>query len=221
MRINPFVNNSKIIPSTQFGFLNRHSTIHQINRITEPIASALEKKQHCFAAFLDVAQAFDRVWHDGLLYKLKKILPPMFYLFFKSYLRERQFAVRYRSSLSDYSDIQAGVPQGAIATPLLFNIFTAGQPTSTNTFFAEYADDKAIISTHENPFTASNMIQSHFNQIEIWCKNWKVKINESKSCHITFTLKQDLCPQITFNHIQIPTSLTTKYLGVNFDKRLT
>uniref|UniRef100_A0A2S2NN01 Putative RNA-directed DNA polymerase n=1 Tax=Schizaphis graminum TaxID=13262 RepID=A0A2S2NN01_SCHGA len=65
------------------------------------------------------------------------------------------------------------------------------------------------------------MLQSHLTQIEIWCKNWKGKINESKSCHITFTLKQGLCPQIIFNNIQIPTSLTTKYLGVNFDKRLT
>ncbi|KAL4149779.1 hypothetical protein QTP88_003644 [Uroleucon formosanum] len=126
-----------------------------------------------------------------------------------------QFAVRYRSSLSDQSEIQAGVPQGAIAAPLLFNIFIADQlpqTTSTNTLVAEYADDKAIISTHENPLIASNMLQNHLTQIESWCKNWKVKINESKSCHITFTLKQGLCPQITFNNIQIPTSLTTKYL---------
>ncbi|KAL4090171.1 hypothetical protein QTP88_025070 [Uroleucon formosanum] len=211
-RINPIINNSETIPNTQFGFRNQHSTIHQINRSTDSIASALEKKQYCTAAFLDVAQAFDRVWHDGLLYKLKKILPPTFYLFFKSYLHERQFAVRYRSSLSDQSEIQAGVPQGAIAAPLLFNIFIADQPTSTNTLVAEYADDKAIISTHENPLIASNMLQNHLTQIESWCKNWKIKINESKSCHITFTLKQGLCPQITFNNIQILTSLTTKYL---------
>lgn len=220
-RINPLINNSGIIPNTQFGFRNQHSTIHQINRITDSIASALEKKQYCTAAFLDVAQAFDRVWHDGLLFKIKKILPPTFYLLFKSYLHERQFAVRYRSSLSDCSEIQAGFPQGAIAAPLLFNLFIADQPISTDTLVAEYADDKAIISTHENPLIASNMLQYHLTQIESWCKNWRVKINESKSCHITFTLKQGLCPQITFNNIQIPTSLTTKYLGINFDKKLT
>jgi hypothetical protein len=157
-KINPLNNNFEIIPNTQFGFHNRHSAIHQINRITNSIASTLEKKQYCTVAFLDVTQVFDRVWHDGHPYILKKILPPTFYLFFKSYLHERKFAVRYCSSLSDCSEIQAGVLQGAIAVPLLFNIFIADQPTSTNTFVAEYADDKAIISFHENPFTASSIL---------------------------------------------------------------
>ena len=219
-RISPIINNSKIIPNSQFGFRNRHSTIHQVNRITDTIASALEKKQYCNAVFLDVAQAFDRVWHPGLLFKLKKILPPAFYLFFKSYLVNRQFAVRYRSSLSSISTIEAGVPQGAITAPVLFNIFIADQPTSPHTFVAEYADDKAILSTHENPITASFLLQSHLSRLESWCRNWKVKINETKSCHITFTLKHQICPPISFNNITIPTSPNTKYLGIFFDKKL-
>lgn len=64
------------------------------------------------------------------------------------------------------------------------------------------------------------MLQFYLTLIETWCKNWKVIINKSKSCHTNFTLKQGICPQITFN-IRILTSVTTKYLGVNFDKRLT
>ena len=219
-RITPIISNSRIIPNTQFGFRNFHSTTHQINRITDTISASLEKKQYCTAVFLDVAQAFDRVWHAGLLYKLKKILPPSFYLIFQSYLTERQFAVRYRTSLSSLSTIKAGVPQGAIAAPLLFNIFIADQPTSPNTLVAEYADDKAILSVHENPLTASENLQSHLHKLESWYKNWRVKINETKSWHITFTLKHGICPPITLNNIKIPTSNTTKYLGVHFDKKL-
>ncbi|KAL4121037.1 hypothetical protein QTP88_013622 [Uroleucon formosanum] len=64
----------------------------------------------------------------------------------KKWREWRKFAVRYRSSLSDQSEIQAGVPQGAIAAPLLFNIFIADQPTSTNTLVVEYADDKKQLS---------------------------------------------------------------------------
>ena len=191
-----------------------------MNRLTDTIASALEKKQYCNTVFLDVAQAFDRVWHSGLLYKFKKILPPAFYLFFKSYLDNRQFAVRYHSSLSSISTIEAGVPQGAITVPVLFNIFIADQPTSPYTFVAEYADDKAILSTHENPIIASIQLQSHLSRLESWCQNWKVKINETKSCHITFTLKHQICPPISFNNIIIPTSPSTKYLGIYFDKKL-
>lgn len=60
------------------------------------------------------------------------------------------------------SAVQVGIPQDAIMALLLFKMFVAYQPTSFNTFVAEYADDKAIISVHENPITASNDLQSHF-----------------------------------------------------------
>jgi hypothetical protein len=62
-----------IIPNIQFSFRPKNSTIHQIHRLTDSIVSALEKNQYCTALFLDIKQAFDRVWYEGLIYKLKKI----------------------------------------------------------------------------------------------------------------------------------------------------
>lgn len=64
-------NSIDAIPHYQFGFKPNHSTTQQLLRITEHISNGFEKKKHTGAAFLDIAQAFDRVWHDGLLYKLK------------------------------------------------------------------------------------------------------------------------------------------------------
>jgi hypothetical protein len=61
-------------PDYQFGF-REHSTIQQTHRIVNKIAASLEENQYCTAAFLDIAQAFDKVWHTGLLYKLKNKLP--------------------------------------------------------------------------------------------------------------------------------------------------
>lgn len=71
------LNNVKkdIIPNIQFGFRLKHFTIHQIHRLTDFIASALEKKRYSTAIFLDIEQAFDRVWNEGLIYKLRKIFP--------------------------------------------------------------------------------------------------------------------------------------------------
>jgi hypothetical protein len=60
------------IPYHQFGFRKAHSPIQQCHRITHTINTATENKQYCTAAFLDVSQAFDKVWHPGLLYKIKK-----------------------------------------------------------------------------------------------------------------------------------------------------
>ena len=60
------------IPHHQFGFRRAHSTIQQCHRITHTILKALNNKEYWTSVFLDVSQAFDRVWHPGLLYKIKK-----------------------------------------------------------------------------------------------------------------------------------------------------
>jgi len=64
-----------LIPDHQFGFQQAHGTIQQVHRLVEKINEALEYKSICSAAFLDISQAFDRVWHHGILFKIRKNLP--------------------------------------------------------------------------------------------------------------------------------------------------
>jgi len=113
-RILPIVDETKILPDSQFGFHNSPSMIHQVHRLVDKISFALEEKIYCSGAFFDVSQAFDRVWYLGLLYKLKLILPSHYYLILKSYLEDRFFSVRVGSSFSYPIEIKAGVPQGAV-----------------------------------------------------------------------------------------------------------
>lgn len=218
-RILPIIEAS--IPNTQFGFRHNHSTIHQVHRLVDKISYTLEKKLICTAAFLDVSQAFDRVWHNGLLFKLKSILPPYYFLLFKSYLENRHFAVRSGFSLSEVSSIHAGVPQGSVTAPLLFNLFTSDQPTTPNTMTGDFADDKALLAIHSDPEIASNLVQNHINLLSTWYKDWGIKINESKSIHCTFTLKQKVCPPIYLNNVPLPTAQNVRYLGLHLDRRLT
>jgi hypothetical protein len=58
------------IPNHKFGFRQRHSTMEQMHQIVQKINEALENKQYCSAAFLDISQASNKEWHAGLLYKL-------------------------------------------------------------------------------------------------------------------------------------------------------
>jgi hypothetical protein len=74
-RLLPLVEHSNLIPNHQFVFRPRHSTIKQTHRIIRVLNDALDNSQYCSAAFLDISQAFDKVWHKGLLYKLKRSLP--------------------------------------------------------------------------------------------------------------------------------------------------
>ncbi|VVC34843.1 Endonuclease/exonuclease/phosphatase,Reverse transcriptase domain [Cinara cedri] len=209
------------IPNTQFGFRHNHSTIHQVHRLVDKISYTLEKKLICTAAFLDVSQAFDRVWHEGLLFKLKSILPPYYFLLFKSYLENRYFSVRSGFSLSEVSPIHAGVPQGSVTAPLLFNLFTSDQPTTPNTTIGDFADDKALLAIHSDPEIASNLVQNHLNLLSTWYKDWGIKINETKSIHYTFTLRQIVCPPIFLNNVPLPTAQNVRYLGLHLDRRLT
>ncbi|XP_015374288.1 PREDICTED: RNA-directed DNA polymerase from mobile element jockey-like [Diuraphis noxia] len=145
-RIYPTIKEKKLIPDTQFGFREHHSTIHQIHRLADTIACSLENKLYTSAVFLDISQDFDKVWHPDLLFKLKSFLPPSYYLLFKSYLIERHFIVRAGIESSSISPILACVLQGVVASPTLFNLYSADQPTKPNNQISEYADEKAQLA---------------------------------------------------------------------------
>lgn len=98
-RILPYLTTNSILPDSQFGFRSSHSTIHQVHIVVDAISYALVKKLYCTCAFLNITQAFDRVWHDGLLFKLKKILHSVYFLTIKSYLSDRHFSTRFGVAL--------------------------------------------------------------------------------------------------------------------------
>ena len=129
-RIIPIVESNT--PNNQFGFRTNHSIIHQVHLLVDKNSYSLEKKQICTAAFLDMAQAFDKVWHLGPL-QTEIHLPLHYYLLFKSYLEDGHFVVRSGPALSEINPIHVGVPQGAVAAPLLFNLFISDQPTTNHT----------------------------------------------------------------------------------------
>ncbi|KAL4119272.1 hypothetical protein QTP88_012105 [Uroleucon formosanum] len=173
-RILPYIFSNNIIPNTQFGFRASHATTHQLHRLVDAISFSLEKKKYCSCVFLDVSQAFDRVWHEGLLFKIKAFLLTTYFLLIKSYLTDRHFQVKFGSSFSNIEKISAGVPQGGILSPILYNVYAADQPTSPTTSVAEFADGKAIISVHEDPIIASLNLQNHLDLISVWYDKWRV-----------------------------------------------
>lgn len=220
-RIKPILIAKKLIPDHQFGFRDKHGTIEQIHRVIDVVAKALEEKKFCSAAFLDISQAFDKVWHIGLLYKLKLYLPPQIYLILKSYLQNRHFFVKTQDEQSTLQSIQAGVPQGSVLGPVLYLLYTADLPTSEKTTLSTFADDTAVMASNSNANTASTHLQEHLTRIESWLAKWRIKANETKSTHVTFTMKKDTCPPVTLNNHPLPQETEAKYLGMHLDRRLT
>ncbi|KAL4119332.1 hypothetical protein QTP88_012150 [Uroleucon formosanum] len=184
---------------------------------TDPqhISNGYEKKQHTGAAFLDVAQAFDRVWHDGLLYKLKMLnTPNAIFNLIQSYLTTRRFKVKINDTTSQIKIINAGVPQGSKISPLLFNLYVSDFPTSINTEIALYADDSTIYSISTDVETVTKNIQDHLNAIQKWGDKWKIKLNPQKSTSVLFTNRRPKTPDnLKLYGNNIPWLPSIKYLG--------
>jgi retron-type reverse transcriptase len=133
--------------------------------------------------------SFDKLWHRGLLYKLKLHLPDHLYLLLKSYLSERYFQVKIEDDLSVCHPIRAGVPQGSVLGPLLYLLYTADVPTTQNTLMATFADDTALLSSDPDPVRATEKLHHHLNLLHHWLEKWRIKVNPTKSAQVTFTAR--------------------------------
>lgn len=219
-RLKPIIENKKLIPDHQFGFRNKHSTIDQVHRITNVIEQALEEKKVCSAIFLDVSQAFDKVWHEGLNYKLKLLLPAQYAKILKSYITERFFRIKQEDAYSDLKKIQAGVPQGSVLGPILYLLYTSDLPSFEQNIVATFADDTAILSVSDNNIESSKKLQIAIADIQSWTKKWRIKLNEGKSVHVDFTNKRIEHRPVFINNQVVPYENTAKYLGMTLDAKL-
>ncbi|KAF0771950.1 ribosome biogenesis protein TSR3 isoform X1 [Aphis craccivora] len=62
------------------------------------------------------------------------------------------------------------------------------------TLIGTYADDTAILASNVDPAIARQQIQTHLNTLLSWFNKWRIKINETKSSLITFSLRPQDCP---------------------------
>ena len=212
---------SHVIPDHQFGFRQQHGTVEQVHRVYSVIRKSLEEKEYCASAFLDVQQAFDRVWHKGLLCKIKMLLPHTYYSILKSYLEERLFQVKDDEYTSKFHKIEAGVPQGSVLGPVLYTIFTSDLPQAPGITVATFADDTAVLASDKDPKEASRTLQLGLDNIDKWLRKWRIRASASKSVQVTFTLRREDCPPVKLGEKTLPHTNSVRYLGMHLDRRLT
>ena len=108
----------------QFGFRPGHTSLDLLTDLTQRWTDTLEKQGEVRAVALDISKAFDKVWHEGLLYKLSRFgISKSVLSWFTSYLANRTQRVIVGSAKSTFLPVKAGVPQGSVLAPLLFLIF--------------------------------------------------------------------------------------------------
>ena len=109
------------------------------------------------SVFLDFSKAFDKVWHDGLIFKLKqngvegKLLELI-----RNYLNNRSQRVMLNGTTSDWGPIKSGVPQGSVLGPLLFLVYINDLENGIKFTVKFFADDTSLFSIVNDPKTTAD-----------------------------------------------------------------
>lgn len=218
-----------ILRDEQFGFRAGHSCTHQVHRLVEYCLGKFSMSRRCAkhkvgAVFFDIAKAFDKVWHEGLLYKLIRYeIPDSLIHLIRDFLSDRTFSCRVEGTLSSRRGLGAGVPQGSVLSPLLFALFANDMPLLEGVELALFADDTVLYFYHRSVAFIVRKLQRAVNLLEDWFLKWRIEVNPLKSQAIMFSgNRARLMPNSDLSLLsrQIPWCTRVKYLGVWLDRRL-
>ena len=124
-----FLQISKQLYNSQYGFRMGHSCENTITELVSEILKGKETNKYTVALFLDLSKAFDSLQHSTLLEKMERYgIRGMLWKWFPSYLNNRQMQACHRDSnrnseVSPLYNVEYGTPQGSCLGPLLFIIF--------------------------------------------------------------------------------------------------
>ena len=219
---------NNLITKNQSGFRPGDSTTNQLLYLVNEIHEAFEnpKSLEVRAVFLDISKAFDKVWHDGLIFKLKQNgVHGNLLKLFESYLHNRKQRVVLNDSFSDYSIIESGVPQGSVLGPLLFLIYINDLERNIKSNIKFFADDTMLFSIIKNPAVSAADLNHDLNLICQWAHQWKMEFNPDptkQATEVLFSCKKASPhhPQLMFNGNAVAKVKDQKHLGLILDQGL-
>jgi hypothetical protein len=124
--------------------------------------------------------------------------------------------------MSTPREMQAGVPQGSVLAPILYNLYINDIPRTPEVHLAVFADDICIYTTDRNENYVIRRLQRGLNTMEKWCEQWNTKTNEDKTRAVYFSTRLrrgEACLTLKGQIIEFVNNV--QYLGVILDKRMT
>ena len=170
------------------------------------------------AKFLDISKAFDKVWHEGLIFKLKQngVSGNLLKLFI-NYLSNRKQRVVLNGMSTDFSPVDSGVPQGSVLGPLLFLIYINDLEKDIKSNVKFFADDTMLFSIVKNPIISANELNHDLEKINKWAYQWKLQFNPDPTKQATELL---FFPKEAFSYSSTHLFHGNEVIKVNEQKHL-
>ena len=175
---------SKPCDSCQSGFRPNDSCINQLISITHNIYRAFDANPslEVRGVFLDLSKAFDKVWHEGLLYKIKNNgINGNALQLIESFLHNRRQRVVLNGQSSSWLSIRPGVRQGSVLGALFFLIYIDDLPEGLNSEVKHFADDTSLFSIVNCVNTSASTLNSDLSKIQDWAYQWKMSFNPDRT----------------------------------------
>ena len=217
-----------LLNPNQSGFRPGDSTINQLLSITHTIFKAFDCNPplDVRSVYLDISKAFDRVWHEGLIYKLKRCgVSGQLLFLIQSFLNDRKQRTVLNGQSSNWGDISAGVPQGSILGPLFFLVYINDLSVGLKCNVKLFADDTSLFTVVEDSNTAASDMNHDLDLISQWAHAWRMTFNpdpQKQAVELTFSRKKIETdhPMILFNDIPVKKVSEHKHLGIILDSKL-
>lgn len=225
-RLKEKIEQNNLLPESQAGFRPRRSTQDQLLRLVQHISSGFQRGNVTLACFHDIEKAFDKMWPDGLLYKMKNVsnLKPGTIALVASFLQNRKVKFKVNQAISKPLTLKAGTPQGAILSPTIFNLWVGDIPQPGNiSHLSQYADDIAVWASGRSVETSRAKIQTYNTALTNWCHKWKILLSPMKTQLVCFSRKppQSLaCAYQFIGNTRVEAIPEAKFLGITLDGRL-
>ena len=149
------------------------------------LQSALESGQEARIVQIHFSPAFDRVNHQGILYRLSSVgIGGSVSSVLTQFLSNRSQFVLVDGCLSKLVNVVSGVPQGSVLGPLLFLLFTSELFSILENKLIGYADDSTLMPVVPSTgarFTVAESMNRDLVRVNAWCDLWGMKLSASKT----------------------------------------
>ncbi len=219
-----FFKENFVLSVFQSGFQSGMSTVTQLLEIYHKFCEAVENGKEIRVIFLDISKAFDKVWHKGLIFKLKQCgISGKLLDWFEDYLSNRIQCIIINGQASDWGSISSGVPQGSVLGPLLFLLFINDVThVIRHCSVRLFAEDTCLFIEVDNRAAAAENINTHLTHIQNWADQWLITFSAPKTKSLIISTKPNVNhhPRVKLGGYEIDEVTSHTYLGVKFSSNL-